>query len=587
MISQRRVFAIIILFLAAVLSLSSNQPTRADTVTLVRSDPPADAVLVAPPPAVILYFSAPIDPKLSHLILRASSGQALGNLRPEVSADGLSMRAVLGAIPDGIYTVIWQAVSNGDRSAGSYSFSIVSRTDNLPPPTSVLLHFLEYVATALLIGGASFWLFMAHGTDYAPAIWARLRALTWAGWFPLGILILIDFVTQASQAQNVSHLQMIWLLRTITWIGLGAMLGIAADKPERRLAWWNVLIVAAVLVLITSLDSHSANAPLPIPAFAADWLHEITTMIWIGGLVHFFVALSVNRSQSIITAFFNLSRAAIAVLLVTGLYLSALHLTDLSDFTKTLYGQTLLLKLVLTAPLFVLMGINIDLNRRNSPRLRSFIGGEIALTAVILLTVSILSLSIPPRDSQIAAVKAQTQSLIANGDYADMQMTPEMHIILDITPGFAGQKNTFAIDLYDLASGNPIDDAQSVKLQFIEGTSQSEQVNQLTLTHLATGEYTASGDNLREAGAWRIRAIITGSTDQHTTSVNFDLHPTSLNDLTAVPDEKPVLLVIGVLGAVLAGGLLATSRRQSGAQMLSFLLLVVGILCIGSALLMR
>jgi putative copper export protein len=76
--------------------------------------------------------------------------------------------------------------------------------------------------------------------------------------------------------------------------------------------------------------------------------------------------LALRRESSLIalsdrqvTAFSNYARAAVPLLIVTGLYAAWLEVGSVEALLRTVYGQALLVKLILFLPLLAVAGINL------------------------------------------------------------------------------------------------------------------------------------------------------------------------------------------------------------------------------------
>src|SRR5690606_27774638 len=140
----------------------------------------------------------------------------------------------------------------------------------------------------------------------------------------------------------------------------------------------------------------------------ADWLHLAASSIWIGGLVLFIVLIGTVRRQfspatpvvsRMVGYFSNYMRAAVALLAVTGVYSAWLHVGSVEALFTTTYGQALVIKSVLIAPLLLIALVNLVLTQRRLDSgqavwvgyLRQLIGAEIALTVGILGAVGVMT----------------------------------------------------------------------------------------------------------------------------------------------------------------------------------------------------
>lgn len=91
---------------------------------LARTLPAADSTVTAAPTQVQAWFTQAPDPKVSRLSLEGPSGTVkLGAVR---AAEDKSLAAPIeGALPDGTYTVSWQAAGDdGHIQKGTFKFTV-------------------------------------------------------------------------------------------------------------------------------------------------------------------------------------------------------------------------------------------------------------------------------------------------------------------------------------------------------------------------------------------------------------------------------------------------------------------------------
>jgi len=90
------------------------------------SEPAPDDSLAAPPQAVQLWFSHPVEADFSRIEVTDSGGQQVDNKDLARDADDPKvLRVTLPALSPGKYQVNWTAVSaDGHRVKGTFSFSV-------------------------------------------------------------------------------------------------------------------------------------------------------------------------------------------------------------------------------------------------------------------------------------------------------------------------------------------------------------------------------------------------------------------------------------------------------------------------------
>lgn len=137
---------------------------------LLRSIPVENAILAHSPSQVELFFSEAVDPMLSKLNVLDLEGNVVDKRDARVDpADGRHMLATLNPLSDGVYTVIWSAISatDGHQTSGTFPFAIGNvdnsvltgaHSGNNSPltPGDVLIKGILYLVAAVLVGGNLF-----------------------------------------------------------------------------------------------------------------------------------------------------------------------------------------------------------------------------------------------------------------------------------------------------------------------------------------------------------------------------------------------------------------------------------------------
>jgi methionine-rich copper-binding protein CopC len=95
---------------------------------LVRAQPNADAAIRAAPAEVRLWFTEPLESRLSEIQVLDAARRRVDRADPRLDADDAKVLSVaLGALPPGAYRVVWKAVSrDGHVTHGDYGFTVVA-----------------------------------------------------------------------------------------------------------------------------------------------------------------------------------------------------------------------------------------------------------------------------------------------------------------------------------------------------------------------------------------------------------------------------------------------------------------------------
>ena len=162
--------------------------------------------------------------------------------------------------------------------------------------------------------------------------------------------LMVRYLTMTQSGQ-------VWLARS----GYGAALALSLWAIGRRKANSNaarlLALLALPLVASRSLTSHAVavreNAAL---AVAVDATHLIFTALWAGGLSalwrvfylgNHYMNLTHDLMARLVNRFSRVALVSVALLLITGLYQSWIHVGGLDVLKSTDYGNVLILKLAL------------------------------------------------------------------------------------------------------------------------------------------------------------------------------------------------------------------------------------------------
>ncbi len=515
---------------------------------LVRSNPASNAVLASGPAQVELYFSESIEPGLSSVRVYDSNALQVdqGDTRVD-SNDPTRLAVSLRSLTDGVYTVSWEVVSaaDGHQTSGSFPFAVgaasqaalpaQSATTTIQLPASALVaKWLALASLALLVGQFSFsaWVWqpvLAAAGDQLPAdfrrpsAWALINRLSLLG---LALALLLNLLSTAGQAQGAelawpwspavtsllvnSRLGLVWL----ACLGLAlAEVGLLWGRPS---VWKQAAAFAIGLGLLFSLSltSHAAadSQPFSLPA---DWLHAVGVSLWMGGLPYFLGGLFALRPVEetartrlvslCLRRFSALALASVAVIALSGLYAAILRVGSLPALFASLYGQTLVFKLLLFGLILLVAAGNLLVisprlaqasrsGRADLPLLYRFeraVLAEIVLGGLLLASVGVLTYLPPAQAPAPAGLRNTTR-------------VDDLQIDLQITPGRVGQ-NTFAVHLS--SNGQPVEVVKELLLRFTP-SQQNVAPSQAQLLSVGGGDYAIQGSFLSLPGSWQVQAVV-------------------------------------------------------------------------------
>jgi putative copper resistance protein D len=305
--------------------------------------------------------------------------------------------------------------------------------------TLVGARLIQFSAALILFGAPVFFLYGFESGGSQTTIAERLRwqrpiVLTAAVLALLGALVWIFSETSAvsDDPNDALNAAALWLILSATHFGHAALariallivsIGTSLCVRRPRALWIVQTLLGGGIVASFAWTGHGAmsRGAVGMIHLAADLLHLLTAGIWIGALFSLVVLMirsnDSRASEAVRAAQFGLDRfSAIGVLVVAVLILSGLvnswfliapHWRAL---LTTLYGIILLVKFALFVGMLGLAALNRywaapslrdSLNHQSSIRqslhaLRTTLVAETGLALLVLISVSILGMLVPP-----------------------------------------------------------------------------------------------------------------------------------------------------------------------------------------------
>ena len=461
-----------------------------------KAEPPVGGAVAESPPQVRVWFSEPIEPRFSALeVFPAGSAMRIDLGDSRVMDDNSLVVRLPPNLLRGAYTVVWRVVTLGDghETSGAYSFGVgvpAGLEPTSPAPHSPLddaFRFLSLAGQSLFVGVAVFrWAIRLNDED------RFRRALFWIAHVVRAALIVGWIGALYGPLRNVDApaldvLRTQWGALWLTRAGLVGVIAIWAGPLLRGGGIRAALIVGGLLLLTTSLASHSA-AKFGLIGAAFDWVHLFTAAVWSGGVLCAVIAVA-QGEREFLPNFSNLATAAVGALVASGVWLGAGQVGSWAGLLLTGYGRTLLIKLAVVGLALGLGAVNSAI--ASSSRSHAWIKAEAILGVLVILSAAVLT-NLPPAFSQTTDGAPTRVGL--------SQRAGNLEAALALFPARAGA-NTFEVKLTD-AAGKPVVYAE-VSLQFHPVTANAV-VSELPLTEIGDGVYSASGVNLTADGYWEV-----------------------------------------------------------------------------------
>lgn len=357
---------------------------------LTGSDPQDGAVVATAPEEVSLTFSEQIAVSDDSIRVLDPSGERADTGAPRELTDGGPVRygvALHSGLPDGTYTVAWQAVSADSHPvSGAFTFSIGAPSDTtvaLPSNEAggglvgTLYGIARYAAYAGFI-------LLAGGSAFVLACWRRgagerpLQRLVVRGWITLTAATLVMLLLRnpytgsgkLADAFDLDGLQAVLdtkpgaaLVSRLLLLGASALFvavlfGAYAkreDEKEKQDLSFGLTVGGVVLAIgiagTWALAEHASTGLQPGIAMPVDVAHLLAVAAWLGGLAALLVALyrTPHITADAVRRFSRVAFGSVVVLAATGLYQSWRQVGSWSALTGTWYGQLLLVKVGLVA----------------------------------------------------------------------------------------------------------------------------------------------------------------------------------------------------------------------------------------------
>jgi hypothetical protein len=159
------------------------------------------------------------------------------------------------------------------------------------------------------------------------------------------------------------------------------------------------LAASLALLLAPTLAGHAFRAwggrPLSV---VADLVHVVAAAFWTGGLLQLALLLRGGADARAVRRFSRIALPAAALIAVSGLARALVELTAVSQLWSTGYGRALVVKTVLFGVLLVL-GWRSRRAFADRGRLRRSVAFELALLALVVVAVAVLTALRPGRDA--------------------------------------------------------------------------------------------------------------------------------------------------------------------------------------------
>ena len=557
-------------------------PSASAAAPMVERTTPLDGeILERTPTAVGVGFDQKLDQEQSSFTLRTTDNAEVAGITVAYDGSGSSVTIGLPAtLPNGVYTIVWHAVSATDGTAtdGWSSFSVGNAEDAniVTIPTSsggsgnaswlaVGARWLTVLGVAMSAALWPVWkgiLRPVLGKQRALAKPTALRLQNLA-WIALGVAMLgslLDLLAQSGLEdfpdtifQTLGHTDwgFWWLVRMAVLILLGIGLALSPwwNRSRRQIANSSLWLLSLVLPVPMVLSGHAIDDEVGrITTVVTSYLFLLALFLLIGGAIWIAIARRVAPTLADAARVRWLVIAAGGTALLTAIYLGWLYIGNRDALTQTTFGRFAIAAIILAGWALILSLIP-----------RTGIGTLAAVGVLLLLPLAGMQVNTTAR-AQLSEESVQLRQNLSFDDRAGIVLiapgeTGVNHIRLE-TPGTYLQTETEV--WLDLSSPDHPDlGSKSVQMYRVQGNAFEHHGTEFSLD-----------------GSWQITVRIeepgfeaSTATFEHTftaenTNVNLPGTPWKFKDVSGLAGIA--LAVVGVLGIATAVAVGGPLRKEAG-----------------------
>jgi len=496
-------FLIVLLVISFIsIPFASAHPYIEETIPSLASNAPAGTT------KVIVFFTEPVDINFSEIKILDSNGDQIDNKDTRYYEGELSLIVTTPPLDDGVYTALTKVLSKFDGHLVPKPFLFAVGNVVIDPTLlghevpSELIYLPEagarlpglvgqtivlgsVIASLVIWGTQSKQLIREELNKIEKFHHGKFMSVTGIGLMLVFVsnILMIIVQTIRLEASPIDAIQTdfgsIWIVRMIiTIISLGIWFGMDRKKILSKKNQIPLFVAMLALISTSSLIGHGA-ASGHIPALFLDYIHNLVSAVWIGGIFYFVFTLLPTFSQLIeskrekmslllIPRFSIAFIISIGVVIITGPTLMWFLESDVRIITESVYGQLIILKISIAAIIIAFGGFFQFKIQKNAEK--NFSSGKIlvhkklkrslkvdAVLGIILLGVVALLTNGTLPAGEIQKVDAQE---IVYG-FKTIEFTENVKFDIDISP-FSSGINTIFVKVMDF-EGNALYDSDQIK----------------------------------------------------------------------------------------------------------------------------
>ena len=457
------------------LLLFAETPSASAHAQLVKSSPPADALLAVPPRQIDLYMSERVATVAGSPLIKVldENGRAMTTGVATVDASSQTqITASVDGISAGTFTVVWTTTSadDGHTLIGTFAFRVggadrapgaATTEGERPRPWAVATRWITFLGAGIAAAAFLFRGMSLFGADLRSR-GERRRMVLAAGGAAIALLATAlepvlqsqfpaQGVRKGSIGDAISALPSAWWFRAPGLIVATLLaLGLVRLRIRGQAARWLGFVgaaVALIAILGLALTTHTAaRESWHWAAVVSIVLHEWAGALWAGGLAVLVVSLPGRKPGSwndggwndgAVLRFSTFALGMVGILGVAGLVNAGLIFPSVTSVWTSDFGRVLIVKSAMLIVALALAARHLLTIRRGVERLgtvlRSSIRLETGLVAAVVLAGTILALVAPPVEE--AAGGTATSVDLA----AQLSKSTKQFVRFQLTPAKTGE----------------------------------------------------------------------------------------------------------------------------------------------------
>jgi copper transport protein len=426
----------------ALLAAAWLAPAAFAHANVVSTMPRDGETLPRAPAEVRVLFDDPVSVGPGNAVVTGDRTSVLAG-RPRVERAGRELVLPLQPLANGDYSARWRIVSDdGHLESGVLAFRIGQPQAGAAAPRSVLEaepgrpSTSDVLARWLLLGG----ILVAGGAALFRLLVTRARAPAWAATVTLALIAVVVGGAWLLHISHAGSTRFGHVTDAAVLVAAGGAFVAALSRLYPRVM--PLAMVAPLALLFAPTAAGHAFRPAddrPLSA-AADFLHVAAAAFWLGGLVQLALVLWGRADPSAAGRFSKLALPAVLVLAAAGVGRAIVELTSFSQLWSTGYGRAILVK---SALFVVLIGLAWFSRGRlgSAARLLRSVAAEIAVLALVVVAVAVLTALRPGRDVQAQTLPSGGPTQVARppapprGAIVLARDSEELAVALAIQPG--------------------------------------------------------------------------------------------------------------------------------------------------------